>query len=131
MVPSSPADAAVPGRIQPDLNKLAMVKAFPYSRAVPAFPLRIRDHVLERAAQRYTIRLFAGDGWQALEPLDHSTNSCGYFYWVVRWRVRNPDVVVMATAGDTAFPPYEIERPAVRPASGGAGSRKPWECCHF
>ena len=85
---------------------LGSVRSIAYSQAVPAFPAAVSGYRLRGKKQQSEIRLFQGDGWQALSPMDQSIQDCGAGIWIVRWRSANPDVLITAALGDTALPGF-------------------------
>lgn len=116
-----PVNANERATIQPDLSELGQAVAFDHNQTVPRFPRKLKGYRLQGKPRRYETRLFQGNRWEPLRPVAQSTNSCGYYFWIVRWRTRNPEMLLLASVGDTAIPPHRFGKPLVAPAIGGAG----------
>ena len=98
---------------------IGSVRSLPFSQAVPAFPTSVPGYRLKGKKQRSEVRLFEGAKWEALPPMDQGmAGHCDIAIWVVRWRSRNPNVIVAAALGDTAFPGFNR---IGKPSTGGAG----------
>lgn len=101
-IPAAPSKAPAATIPADPLNDGAV--SVSYSSAVPSFPTRVTDYVLNRT-KRSGVRIFQGQPWEALPPMDHGlAGHCGIAYWIVRWRSQNPDVQVFGGIGDTAIP---------------------------
>ena len=118
--PMSQAAALIPN----DPTIFAKAQSIPHSQTVPGFPRTVTGYRL-RSDGRTETRLFRGEGWQALTPLDHAVNSCGDFRWYVRWRSTAPDVLIDAAAGDTGLPGFNR---IGKPSRGGAGYMTGFSC---
>lgn len=100
-------------------DTLGRAKAISWAKKVPAFPRSIRGYALDSQSAQLETRIFQGDDWEPLRPLNQGlANRCDSWIWVVRWRSRNPDVVLKTSLLDTALPPPYS---GWRVSKGGAG----------
>lgn len=106
-------------RIPGSFKVAGRVKAYVWTKQVPEFPRKVRGFQLDGTSVQTETRLFEPEGWKALIPLDRGlAGHCDSWMWVVRWRSRNPDVVVASGLLDTALPPPYSP---LRMTKGGAG----------
>ena len=112
--------------IQSDRNELYRNDTFPYSEKAPEFPESIPDYVLADSYGYDYVRLFSESSWEVpIKELDPKRNggasmSCQPFYWVIRWRSNNPDVIIKTAIGLTDYGKFDKLSSSKTP-SGGAG----------
>ena len=103
----------------------------PYSKSVPNFPKSVKDYKLYIQEPYSRVRIFQGDKkWVVPIPeFDPEQNgsasmSCEPYFWVLRWRSNNPDVLVQIATGITDFG-FD---PLGKAKSGGGGYSSGYSC---
>lgn len=82
-----------------DPSVLSRLVEVPGGDAVPPFPTSLTNYRLTAPPASDVIRVFQGQGWVMALP-NIMTNDCAEGgYWVLRWKVSNPDVRVTITTG--------------------------------
>ena len=96
-----------------------------YSKSTPGFPRKVANYQLTMKSVPDTVRIFQGDNWVVPIPeLDQATMSCDPYFWVLRWRSDNPNVLIRITKGMTDFGFEPIEKVV----TGSAGYASDYSC---
>ncbi len=117
--------------IQPtiaDSNQKNLVVS--YKKSTPNFPSKVSNYKLTMKSSPDSVRIFKGDDWVVPIPqFDPNSNggasmSCDPYFWILRWRSNNPNVLIRITKGMTDFGFEPIEKVV----TGGAGYASDYSC---
>jgi hypothetical protein len=102
-----------------------------YNKSVPNFPKTVKNYKLHNQVPYSSVRIFQGDKkW--IVPISEfdpegdgsATMSCEPYFWILRWRSNNSDVLIQISKGITDFG-FD---PIGKPKSGGAGYSSGYSC---
>lgn len=102
-----------------------------YNKSVPNFPKTVKNYKLYTQQPYASVRIFEGDKkWvvpiSEFDPDQNgsATMSCEPYFWVLRWRSNNPEVLIQIAKGITDFG-FD---PIGRVKSGSAGYSSGYSC---